>query len=113
MPDPKPALMLDSQNIFEIHKKMDPNGREYWSARDLGKILQYLEYRNFQPVIDRAKLACVNSGHASEQHFVDSEEDAAIGSGATKRMPAILLSRYACYLIIQNADPTKNIGSYG
>lgn len=113
MSSPKPALMVDSQNIFEVHKKKDPNGREYWSSRDLGKILQYLEYRNFQSVIDRAKLACVNSGHASEEHFVDSEGNVPIGSGATTSRPTVLLSRYACYLIVQNADPSKEIVANG
>lgn len=113
MLSPKADLMVGSQNIFEVYKKKDSIGREFWSARDLGKILQYLEYRNFQPVIDRAKLACVNSGHASEQHFVDSEESVTIGSGATKLVPTVLLSRYACYLIVQNADPSKEIVANG
>lgn len=113
MSDSKTNLMVDPQNTFEVNKRIDPNGREFWSARDLGKILQYTEYRNFQPVIDRAKLACVNSGHASDQHFVDSEESVAIGSGATKLVPTILLSRYACYLIVQNADPSKEIVANG
>ena len=113
MTDTKTDLMVDPQNVFEIHKKMDPNGQEYWSARDLSKILQYSEFRHFQPVIDKAKLACLNSGHKNENHFVDSEEDVAIGSGATKVMPAIFLSRYACYLIVQNSDPTKIIVAKG
>jgi len=113
MTDTKTDLMVDPQNVFEIHKKMDPNGQEYWSARDLSKILQYSEFRHFQPVIDKAKLACLNSGHKNENHFVDSEEDVAIGSGATKVMPAIFLSRYACYLIVQNADPSKEIVAKG
>lgn len=113
MSDPKPDFMVNSQNIFEVHKKMDPNGQEFWSARDLGKILQYSEYRHFQSVIDRAKLACVNSGHPSEEHFVVSEENVVIGSGATKLVPTILLSRYACYLIVQNADPSKEIVANG
>lgn len=113
MTDEKDDLMVNSQNVFETSKKMDPNGQEYWSARDLGKILEYFEYRNFQTVIDKAKLACINSGHASEQHFIDVEEDVAIGSGATRLMPTVLLSRYACYLIVQNADPSKEIVAKG
>lgn len=113
MSETKTDLMVDSQNIFEVHKKTDPRGQEYWSARDLSKIFQYSEYRHFQPVMDKAKLACLNSGHRSESHFVDSEEDVALGSGATKLMPTIFLSRYACYLIVQNADPSKEIVAKG
>lgn len=105
--------MVSSQNIFEIHKKMDPNGKEYWSARDFGKILQYSEYRHFQAVLDRAQLACINSGHNVEQHFVEAQENISIGSGASKLMPTTFLSRYACYLIIQNADPSKEIVAKG
>ncbi|MBF0104549.1 MAG: DNA damage-inducible protein D [Deltaproteobacteria bacterium] len=105
--------MVESQNLFEIHKKYDPQGCEYWSARDLGKILMYSEYRHFLPVIDRAKLACINSGHVLEMHFVDSQEHVAIGSGASKLLPTIFFSRYACYLIVQNADPSKEIVAKG
>ncbi len=113
MGDTKPDLMVRSQNIFEISKKIDPNGQEYWSGRTLGKILEYFEYRNFQAVINKAKLACINSGHNVEQHFVDSQENVAIGSGATKLIPTIFLSRYACYLVVQNADPSKEIVANG
>lgn len=62
MGDKKSDLMVDSKNVFEASKKMDPNGHDYWSARDLGKIFEYFEYRNFQTVIDKAKLACINRG---------------------------------------------------
>ncbi|MBX7147507.1 DNA damage-inducible protein D [bacterium] len=105
--------MVGSKNIFEIAKKMDPNGKEYWSSRDLGKILEYFEYRNFQAVIDKAKLACINSGNIAEQHFIDTTENVVLGSGANRVMPTVLLSRYACYLIVQNADPSKEIVAKG
>ncbi|MBI2336445.1 MAG: DNA damage-inducible protein D [Deltaproteobacteria bacterium] len=113
MGDKKVDLIVGSKNVFETSKKIDPNGQEYWSARDLGKILEYFEYRNFQTVIDKAKLACINSGHVSEQHFINTEEDVAIGSGASRPLPTVLLSRYACYLIVQNADPSKEIVANG
>lgn len=113
MEDKKSDLMVRDKNIFETSKKLDPNGQEYWSARDLGKILEYFEYRNFQTVIDKAKLACINSGHASDQHFIDTEENVIIGSGASRLMPTIFLSRYACYLVVQNADPSKEIVAKG
>lgn len=113
MENVKADLMVNSQNVFEINKKIDPNGQEYWSARNLSKILQYSEYRHFQAVLDRAKLACINSGFPVEQHFVNSQESVAIGSGASKLVPTIFLSRYACYLIVQNADPSKEIVAIG
>lgn len=99
--------------VFEQIKRFDENGNEYWSARDLGKVLEYLEYRNFQPAIERAKEACLNSGHHLADHFVDMHEMVSIGSGAQREMPSIKLSRYACYLIVQNADPGKEVVALG
>ncbi len=102
-------LPSNSPPIFEQIKRLDENGNEYWSARDLSKVLEYLEYRNFQPAIERAKEACQNSGHQLADHFVDMHEMVAIGSGAKREMPTLKLSRYACYLIVQNADPGKEV----
>src|SRR5271157_3828883 len=98
---------------FENVKKTNGNGQHYWSARELGKILGYAEFRNFLPVIDKAKEACKNSGHTVSDHFVDSHEMVDIGSSAQRELPAIILSRYACYLIVQNADPAKDIVALG
>ncbi len=103
----------DNPPIFEQIKRLDDNGNEYWSARDLCKVLEYLEYRNFQPAIERAKEACQNSGHQLSDHFVDMHEMVNIGSGAQREMPSIKLSRYACYLIVQNADPGKEVVALG
>ena len=77
------------------------------------KILEYNEYRNFIPVIEKAKIACENSGQRIEDHFVDINEMVAIGSGAVRPIDSIKLSRYACYLIVQNADPSKTIVAQG
>lgn len=99
--------------IFEQIKRLDENGTEFWSARDWSKVLEYLEYRNFQPAIERAKEACQNSGQLLENHFVDMHEMVAIGSGAKREMPSFKLSRYACYLIVQNADPAKEVVALG
>ena len=99
--------------IFEQIKRLDENGTEFWSARDWSKVLEYLEYRNFQPAIERAKEACQNSGQLLENHFVDRHEMVAIGSGAKREMPSFKLSRYACYLIVQNADPAKKVVALG
>src|SRR3989338_7094037 len=98
---------------FEAIRKVNQNGQDFWSARELAKILGYQEYRNFLPVIDKAKEACVNSGQKIEDHFVDMHEMVAIGSGASREMPTVALSRYACYLIVQNADPSKPIVALG
>ena len=68
---------------------------------------------NFQPAIERAKEACLNSGHRIADHFVDMHEMVSIGSGAQREMPSIKLSRYACYLIVQNADPGKEVVALG
>lgn len=98
---------------FEAIRKVNQNGQDFWSARELAKILGYQEYRNFLPVIDKAKEACVNSGQKIEDHFVGMHEMVAIGSGASREMPTVALSRYACYLIVQNADPSKPIVALG
>lgn len=103
----------NQKSIFERIKHIHEQGQEFWSARQLSKVLGYSEYRHFLPVIDRAKQACVNSGQLLENHFEDILEMVAIGSGAQRSMPSIALSRYACYLIVQNADPTKEIVALG
>ncbi|MBS1680179.1 MAG: DNA damage-inducible protein D [Bacteroidetes bacterium] len=99
--------------LFEQIKKLDENNHEYWTARDMAKALDYLEYRNFKPVIDKAWEACRNSGHAPENHIVQFHDMVSIGSGAERPVENIKLSRYACYLIVQNADPSKEVVALG
>ena len=99
--------------LFESIKHVDENGIEFWTSRGLYKILEYIEYRNFLPVIEKAKIACKNSGQMIENHFVDINEMVNIGSGAERVVDSIKLSRYACYLIVQNADPSKTIVAQG
>jgi len=106
-------LSKRAQNIFEQIRQVDENGNEFWSARDLGKVLEYSEFRHFIPVIDRAKEACKNSGQLIENHFEDMLDMVKIGSGAEREVESIKLSRYACYLIVQNADPSKEIVATG
>jgi DNA-damage-inducible protein D len=100
-------------SVFESIKKINEQKMEYWSARDLSKILEYSEYRHFVPVIAKAKDACNNSGHAISDHFEDILEMVDIGSGAKRNIEDVKLSRYACYLIVQNADPAKEIVALG
>jgi len=102
-------LSKKTQNIFEQIRQVDEYGNEYWGARQLAKALDYSDFRNFLSVIGKAKEACKNSGHAVENHIVDFNEMVPIGSGAQREMESYKLSRYACYLIVQNADPSKEI----
>lgn len=103
----------EHHSVFERTRKVNDQRAEYWSARELGKILGYLEYRNFLPVVQKAREACFNSGHKPENHFVDTHEMVSIGSGAKRAVEDVKLSRYACYLIVQNADPAKEIVAIG
>jgi DNA-damage-inducible protein D len=106
-------LQRNDLSIFEQIRRVDRNGNEYWSARDLAKALEYSEYRHFLPVIERAKEACRNSGQRISDHFEDTLEMVSIGSSAQREVDSVKLSRYACYLIVQNADPGKEIVAFG
>ena len=106
-------LTKKAMSLFESIKHFDENGVEYWTARSLWKILEYTEYRHFLPVIEKAKVACENSGQRIENHFEDILEMVEIGSGAERPVESVKLSRYACYLIVQNADPSKTIVAQG
>ena len=98
---------------FEGIRHVDEDGNEFWLARPLAKVLDYSEYRHFLPVIERARDACKNSGQASVDHFEDILEMVDIGSGARRELPDVRLSRYACYLIVQNGDPSKPVIANG
>ncbi|MBR6063200.1 MAG: DNA damage-inducible protein D [Bacteroidales bacterium] len=106
-------LTKKTMTLFESIKHIDENGVEYWTSRNLWKILEYNEYRNFLPVIEKAKLACENSGQKVEDHFEDILEMIVIGKGGERQVDSVKLSRYACYLIVQNADPSKTIVAQG
>lgn len=106
-------LTKNAVSLFESIKKIDENGNEYWTSRSLWKVIEYTEYRHFLPVIEKAKIACKNSGQSIENHFEDILEMVEIGSGAGRSVDSVKLSRYACYLIVQNADPTKTIVAQG
>jgi DNA-damage-inducible protein D len=102
-----------SHQTFEDIKQIDSNGVEFWYARALAKVLEYSDFRNFTKVIDKAKEACVNSGFEVADHIVEVNEMVNIGSGASREMESFALSRYACYLIVQNADPSKRVVANG
>lgn len=106
-------ISKQDRTVFEEIKRSNESG-EFWSARELAKVFEYVEYRNFKPVIGKAKEACANSGQSVENHFVDFHEMVAIGSGAERGFDdGVMLSRYACYLIVQNADPAKAVVATG
>jgi DNA-damage-inducible protein D len=107
------SKLNENQSIFEQIKEIDENGNEFWSARSISKILDYNEFRNFIPVIEKARKACEGSGQNIEDHFVHYHEMVNIGSNAKRKMDSIKLSRYACYLIVQNADPSKEVVALG
>jgi DNA-damage-inducible protein D len=101
------------QTIFEKIKELDENGNEFWGARKLSKILEYSEFRHFLPVINKAKKACINSKQLLTDHIEEYLEEIDHGKGAKKGYSSFKLSRYACYLIVQNADPSKEVVATG
>ena len=102
----KTELIIQLNKTFEESAYIE-NGVEYWMARDIQKLLDYTDWRNFLLVIDKAKTACVNSGQNIADHFVDVNKMVKLGSGSERQIDDIMLTRYACYLIAQNGDPRK------
>ncbi len=98
---------------FEEIKQVDKTGNEFWYARALGKLLGYSDFRNFINVVEKAKEACINSGQDISDHIVEVTEVVLGGSGVSNPYSSFALSRYACYLVVQNADPSKPIVANG
>ena len=98
---------------FEQIRRTNPAGNEFWSSRDFAQVLGYADYRNFEAVIERARTACFNSGQRVEDHFVEITDMIEIGKGGQRPVKTVMMSRYACYLVIQNADPAKEIVALG
>ena len=98
---------------FEAIRKESEDGSEYWSARDLYKLLGYSTWQKFQYALDQAKKACEKSEQAISDHFNFQVHMIQTGKGATRKTEDYRLSRYACYLVVQNADPTKPIVALG
>jgi DNA-damage-inducible protein D len=106
-------LPSGAQSPFEQIRRVNDAGNEHWSSRDFARILGYVNYRHFMAVVEKARTACFNSGQRVDDHFVGIDQMVEIGSGAQRAVPTVLLSRYACYLVIQNADPAKEIVALG
>lgn len=104
---------MATHSKFEEVKHINDIGQEYWSARQLYEVLEYIKWDKFLNVIEKAKQACKNSGQEPEDHFPRMEKMVKIGSGAQRDIGDIHLSRYACYLIVQNADPSKEVVAMG
>ena len=102
-----------SEKTFDKYRHVNEYGEDFWYARDMQQILQYHEWRNFFKVIDKAKQACLNSGQEISNHFVELNKMVELGSGAVREIGDVTLSRYACYLIVQNADPNKEVVALG
>ena len=99
----------DNNMLFENIKHIDDNGNEYWLARELQRILEYKQWRRFENVINKSKIACNNSNISVDDHFANVGKMVDIGSNTKRETSDYMLSRYACYLIAQNGDPRKEV----
>ena len=102
-----------SEQTFESIKHINEYGQEFWYARELARVLEYKDFRNFEQSIFKAMDACKNSGYDIADHFGDATEMVEIGLGAQRGFPSYTLSRYACYLTVMNGDPRKEVIAVG
>ena len=106
-------INMYNEQVFEEIKHINKEDIEFWYARELQFVLQYTEWRNFLKIIEKAKTTCVTSENTLENHFVDVNKMVEIGSSAVREIQDIQLSRYACYLIVMNGDPRKEVIALG
>lgn len=107
------TLIAKEYKRFEDIKHTKEDGTEYWSARELGPALEYTKWENFHKVIRRAMIACENSGRSVDECFPEVRKTSNMPKGGTKPLVDYELSRYACYLIVQNGDPRKEVIALG
>ena len=103
---------MEKETIIRLNKSFEEyayeqDGIEYWLARELQELLGYADWRNFLNAVEKAKESCKTTGEEVSDHFVDVNKTIPMPKGATKEVPDIMLTRYACYLIAQNGDPKK------
>ncbi len=108
-----PEIEKYSEKTFEDIKHINADGIEFWYARELQTVLEYSEWRNFLKVIEKAMIACQGSENTVESHFVDVNKSSPMPNGGERIIDDIQLSRYACYLIVQNGDPRKEVIALG
>ncbi len=102
-----------NEQTFESIKHVNEYGEEYWLARELQHILEYTRWENFNNAVERAKKACLNTGFDADDHFREVTKMVSLGSGAIRKVEDFMLSRYACYLIVMNGDPNKEVIAVG
>ena len=102
-----------SEETFESIKHVNEYGNEFWYARELQSVLEYTEWRNFQKLIEKAQTACENSDMAVDECFVEVNKTSPMPNGGVKLIDDYILSRYACYLIVMNGDPRKEVIAVG
>ena len=102
-----------SEETFESIKHVNEYGNEFWYARELQRVLEYTQWRRFADAIERAKLACSNSGYSASEHFADVGKSSPMPHGGVRILEDYMLSRYACYLIVMNGDPRKEVIAVG
>lgn len=102
-----------SEQTFESIKHINEYGQEFWYARELQTALEYTEWRNFKKIIDKAKDACATSGNPVGEHFVEVNKSSPMPNGGVREVEDFMLSRYACYLIVMNGDPRKEVIAVG
>lgn len=111
--EPRPPDDTEPATPFEAIRHAEPDGREYWSARELARVLGYPHWQKFTAVVERAITACANSEHDPTEHFNRTVKVIQTGHGARQKLKDWHLSRYACYLVVQNADPAKPVVALG
>jgi DNA-damage-inducible protein D len=104
----KKEVIVKLLSSFEELVRQASDGGEYWLARDLQELLAYARWENFSKVIDKARTAASGAGHDPDDHFLDVTKMVELGSGATRAINDVALTRYACYLIAQNGDSSKD-----
>lgn len=102
-----------SEQTFESIKHINEYGQEFWYARELQVALEYSQWRRFEEAIERAKIACEQSGNPVADHFANVGKMVKLGSGSEREVNDYVLSRYACYLIVMNGDPRKEVIAVG